>query len=93
MRFYSEKNARLYAHSCAIVVRTQRTLQTCLAELPHKFPKNPQVKFEFRFYPVKSAMSGLGRFRVLRVKTCNLRVTCKTHNLRRKMYEFTRNYE
>ena len=31
----------------------------------------------------------LGSLRVLRVKTCNLRVTCKTRNPHREMYEFT----
>ena len=33
----------------------------------------------------------LGRLRVLRVKTCKLRVTCKVRNPHRKMYGFTRN--
>ena len=33
----------------------------------------------------------LGRLRVLRVKTCKLRVTCKTRNPHWKMYGFTRN--
>ena len=34
----------------------------------------------------------LGKLRVLRVKTCKLRVTCKTRNPHRIVYGLTRNY-
>ena len=70
----------------------RRLKEDVLADLPPKIIQDyhcdlsPLQVFTSSFYP-----KVLGRLRVLRVKTCKLRVTCKTCNPHRKMYGFTRN--
>ena len=52
-------------------------------------PAANKIKIKIK---LKIKIKVLGRLRVKRVKTCKLRVTCKTRNPHRKMYGFTRFY-